>query len=377
MFTEGASAEMPSLSKILLILICTGASAFFATWILRGLMLRFGIVDTPDPGGRKKHRKPVAYEGGVAIWLGCVSGLLLFTFLYPEFIFDRVAVTGIVVGGTAIVCLGVADDLLDLRPWIKLVGQIAVAVLMHQYGFRIEKLSNPFGGDFLVPVELSYLITALWYAVLMNGINMIDGMDGLAAGIVAISAITLAGVSWDLQHPLAFALAIILLGGCLGFLPFNFIPASIFMGDAGSLLLGFLLGSITLLGSTKAPALLALIVPMLALGLPLFETVFAFIRRAMKGQHPFRADRRHLHHRFLALGFSEKRTVLTFYYITAYFGVTAYVLQRLEARSTLALVTIIGGGMLVLVENMRFLERNRRRTVAPATTECKDTDPAT
>jgi hypothetical protein len=125
------------------------------------------------------------------------------------------------------------------------------------------------------------------------------------------------------------------------------------------MLLGFMLASITLLSSTKAPALLALIIPMLALGVPLFETVFAFTRRIVQGKHPFRADRRHLHHRFLALGFTDRRTVLMFYYLTAYFGVTAYVLQRLEARATLPLVAIIGIGMLVLIENMRFLEKKR------------------
>jgi UDP-GlcNAc:undecaprenyl-phosphate GlcNAc-1-phosphate transferase len=134
--------------------------------------------------------------------------------------------------------------------------------------------------------------------------------------------------------------------------------ASIQAGNCGQYgnLLGFLLASITLLSSTKAPALLALLIPMLAVGLPLFEILFAFLRRTLHGQHPFRGDRRHLHHRFLALGLTEKRTVLTFYYITAYLGVTAYVLQRLEARATMALVVIIALGMLLLVENMRYLE---------------------
>ncbi|MBX7246224.1 MAG: hypothetical protein K1X53_12075, partial [Candidatus Sumerlaeaceae bacterium] len=124
-----------------------------------------------------------------------------------------------------------------------------------------------------------------------------------------------------------------------------------------SLLLGFLLASMTLVSSTKAPAMLALLVPMLAAGLPIFETVFAFARRALHGQHPFRGDRRHLHHRFLALGLTPKRTVLIFYYITALMGVSAYVLQRLDARATLALVVIILIGMVFLVENLRFLEK--------------------
>jgi UDP-GlcNAc:undecaprenyl-phosphate GlcNAc-1-phosphate transferase len=132
------------------------------------------------------------------------------------------------------------------------------------------------------------------------------------------------------------------------------------MGDAGSLLLGFLLASITLLSSSKAPAVLTLFIPVFAVALPLFETVFAFARRMLRGQHPFRGDRSHLHHRFLDLGFSQRRTVFTFYYLTAYLGVTAYVLQRLEPKATLAMVAIISLGLFVLLENMRYLQDTRK-----------------
>jgi UDP-GlcNAc:undecaprenyl-phosphate GlcNAc-1-phosphate transferase len=340
-------------------LLSTFAVAFAATWVVRALMRRAGVLDSPDEK-RKAHSAPVAYEGGLAIWCGILMGIVVAGLLVPAFIFEMSQLHGLILGGTLVVAIGVADDLLDLPPWLKLIFQFGIGLLMCRLGFRIEKFSNPFGEELHIATWFAYAATALWYAVLMNGINMIDGMDGLAAGIVAISSVTLAAVAVDLDQPLAFALGLILAASCLGFLPFNFSPASIFMGDAGSLLLGFMLASITLLSSTKAPAVLALIIPVLAVGLPLFETVFAFIRRAASGKHPFKADRRHLHHRFLALGFSERRTVFTFYYITAYFGVTAYVLQRLEAKATLALVTIILAGMLLLVENMRFLERKAR-----------------
>jgi UDP-GlcNAc:undecaprenyl-phosphate GlcNAc-1-phosphate transferase len=330
--------------------------ALVATWLVRAPMRSAPKLDPPHTN-RKTHRAPVAYEGGVAIWLACLTGILIATVLRPAFVFDLRLLQGLIIGGTLIVAVGAADDLLDLPPVVKLLAQLAVGLLMHHFGFRIERFSNPFGDEMHVLPQVSYVVTAVWYALLMNGINMIDGMDGLAAGIVAISSLTLAAVALDLDQPLAVALGLVLAASCLGFLPFNYIPATIFMGDAGSMLLGFMLASITLLSSTKAPALLALIIPMLAVALPLFETVFAFVRRAAQGKHPFRADRRHLHHRFLALGFSQRRTLFTFYYITAYFGVTAYVLQRLEAKATLALVAIISLGMLVLIENMRFLER--------------------
>lgn len=349
---------MTLLTNILQLLAITTGVGFACTWIVRGLMRRLGVMDVPT-GGRKAHSRAVAYEGGLAMWAAIIVGLVVALYLVPELILNLDGFIGLVIGATIIVAIGCADDIMDMRPVIKLTAQLGVGALMYYYGFRIEKISNPFGGELVVWSGLSIAGTCLWYGLLINGINMIDGMDGLAAGIVAISAITLGAVALDLDTTFALLLCVVLLGACLGFLPFNFSPATIFMGDAGSMLLGFMLASITLLSSTKAPALLALIIPMLAVGVPLFETIFAFTRRILQGKHPFRADRRHLHHRFLALGFTERRTVLMFYYLTAYFGVTAYVLQRLEARATLPLVGIIGLGMLVLIENMRYLEKKR------------------
>ncbi len=359
---------MTFLFNILQIIAISGVVTLFSTWVVRGLMRRYGIMDVPS-GERKAHGRPVAYEGGLAIWTGILAGLVSSLYLVPELFLELRALQGIIIGGTLLVAIGAADDILDMRPVFKLAAQLAVGALMYYYGFRIERISNPFGDEFVFWSGLSLAGTCLWYGLLINGINMIDGMDGLATGIVGISAITLGAIAWDLDTGIAVILCAVLLAACLGFLPFNFNPATIFMGDAGSMLLGFMLASITLLSSSKAPAFLALIIPMLAVGVPLFETCFAFARRLLQGQHPFKADRRHLHHRFQALGFSERRTVLTFYYITAYFGVTAYVLQRLEARSTLPLVGIIVVGMLVLIENMRFLEKRRLLVLAEAIAE--------
>jgi UDP-GlcNAc:undecaprenyl-phosphate GlcNAc-1-phosphate transferase len=334
------------------------AVSFALTIVVRGTMRRLGIYDMPS-GGRKVHTQPVAYEGGVAMHLAFVAGLIAAALAVPEFVFLRHEMHGILIGATLATCVGVADDLLDLRPWVKLVAQAALGALMYGYGYRVERLTNPFGPEVIPAWWVSLAGTMLWYALLMNGINMIDGMDGLAAGIVAISGLTLAAIAADLGQPLAVALALITVAVCLGFLPFNFPPASIFMGDAGSLLLGFLLASVSLLSSTKTPALLALLIPVMAVGLPLFETVFAFARRAVKGQHPFRGDSRHLHHRFLNLGFSPRRTVFIFYYFSLLLGVTAFVLQRLEPVATMALVAALSTGLLVLLESLRFLEKRR------------------
>ncbi|MCX7018543.1 MAG: MraY family glycosyltransferase [Candidatus Sumerlaeota bacterium] len=344
--------------QLALIFAAALSASLMLTWITRGIMRRLCVFDIPA-GGRKAHGRPVAYEGGLAMHFAFLAALIAAAFAVPEFFYDNLQMRGLAIGATLIVAVGVADDLVDLRPLVKLAAQLTVGIVMYYHDFRIEKITNPFGEEIAFWAGVSLAGTMLWYALLMNGINMIDGLDGLAAGIAGISGLTLCAIALDMNQPFGAALALIIAGICCGFLPFNFSPATIFMGDAGSMLLGFLLASLTLLSSTKAPALFALLVPLLALGLPLFETIFAFVRRAAQGQHPFRGDRRHLHHRFISLGFSEKRTVLIFYYITAYFGVIAWVLQRLEARATLALAIIVGVGMIFVVENMRYLEKRR------------------
>lgn len=335
------------------------------TWVVRGIMRRFGILDRPDESGRKAHRAPVAYEGGVAIFLAWLAGLLTAAWVYPLWVFEMPQTVGLLIGATLTVALGVADDLLDLRAWVKLLGQLGIGALMFWFGFGIERVGNPLGAQLILPVAVSFIGTVLWYAILMNGINMVDGLDGLAAGITAISAAVLVAMALEIDQSWNAMLALIVVGVAVGFLKFNFSPASIFMGDAGSLLLGFLLASITLRSSTRAPALLALVIPVMTVGLPLFEAVFALFRRMMKGQHPFAADRRHLHHRLLALGFTERRTVLIFYYLTAYLGVTALVLQRLETRSTLALVVLVMVGLFILLESLRFLEKRSGEQEGP------------
>ncbi len=332
-------------------------AAFVFTWIVRAAMRRLRVLDVPRD--RKAHSHPVAYEGGIAMYLAFLAGLGTAFWLNPDLLFQNNQLAALILGAGCAVLLGCTDDLLDLPPWLKLLAQVGIGYLMYHCEFRVERVSNLFGEQIIMARFVSIAGTVVWYVLLMNAINIIDGLDGLAAGIAAISGITLFAIAMDLGQGLGALLALLTVAVCVGFLPFNFKPASIFMGDAGSLLLGFLLASVSLLSSTKAPALLALLIPLLALGLPLFDTAFAFLRRILQGKHPFRGDRRHLHHRFLTLGLGERRTVLTFYYITAYFGVTAYVLQRMEARSTLALVMIITVGMLVLVENMRHLERHR------------------
>lgn len=332
--------------------------SLLATWIVRGLMVKLGVLDVPTME-RKKHKSAVPYEGGLAIYLGFVAGLVVYALQDKNSLFWLDSAQAILIGATASTALGALDDVMDVRPWAKLLGQLSIGALMYFYGFRIERISNPLGSEVNILGLVSFMGTVLWYALLMNGINMIDGVDGLAAGLVAISGVTLGLIAYDLEQPVAGALAFLMTAACLGFLPFNFHPASIFMGDAGSLLLGFLLASVTLMSSSKTPALLTLTVPIVAVFLPLFETFFAFGRRLLKGEHPFRGDRSHLHHRFLDLGFSERWTVLILYYLTAYVGVIAYVLQKLDSRLTLVMAAFLAFGLLLLAESMTYLRRRQ------------------
>jgi len=342
------------------VLACVSALVvtFIATWFVRRAMWKLGVLDYPT-SERKRHKHPIAYEGGLALYVGFVAGLLVYAVRDTSTVFWVDVAKALVIGATATTALGALDDVLDLRPWIKLLGQLGIGALMYTYGFRIEKISNPFGTEVGLMAYVSFAGTVLWYALLMNGINMIDGVDGLAAGIVAISSLTLGFIACDLQQPVAAVLALVLAFACLGFLPYNFHPATIFMGDAGSLLLGFLLASLTLMSSSKTPAVLTLAVPIVAVFLPLFETLFAFSRRMLKHQHPFKGDRSHLHHRFLDLGFSERRTVLILYYLTAYVGVIAYVLQKLDSRLTLVMAVFLAFGLLLLAESMSYLRRRQ------------------
>ncbi len=342
---------------VLILFFVTFLVSLVATAVVRVLMLRLGVVDVPSE--HKHHSGPIAYEGGLAMFFAILVGLCLIFWRIPTFLFERNDFFAIITGAAFIVCLGAADDLFDLKAWFKLLCQFAIGGWMYYHGFEIEKVTNPFGGTLVLPPICGLCLSMFWYALLINAINMIDGLDGLAAGVVGISALALAAVSADLHQNLSLLLAILLSAACLGFLPLNFNPAKIFMGDAGSMLLGFMLATLTMMSSSKSPALLALLVPVFALGLPLFDLFFSFIRRLFHGGHPFKADRRHLHHRFMAVGLSQRMTVIIFYFITAFLGLLAYLMQRMSPYATFGMIILVLLGSVLLIECLRYLEKQQ------------------
>ena len=330
--------------------------AYATTPLMRRVALRFQVVDRPNQ--RKVHRVPVPYLGGVAIYLGFLAALLV---IQP--FSHRLLV--LVFGSTLVLLLGVADDLWDLPAKAKFAGQVGIALLVALLGLRIQGLTNPFDG-YLDLGWWSIPLTVLWLVSLTNVMNLVDGLDGLAAGVASIAAAALWVVAVGKgQHLVALA-TLALSGAAAGFLPHNFNPAKIFMGDAGSMFLGFTLAGIAVQGALKGAATIALVIPVVALGLPVFDTACAIIRRFQNGQPIYEADRAHIHHRLLALGLSTKQAVLVLYLLSAILGSTAIVISRLSPGPTAVLVVAVVAALLLLAERLGVIRplgtKGRRHT---------------
>ncbi|MFC1754304.1 glycosyltransferase family 4 protein [Thermoproteota archaeon] len=291
--------------------------ALAATWFLtpkiRQLALHAGLVD--KPAERKLHKKPIPHLGGIAIYLGFLAAVL--TVAKPS-----QTHSGIILGATLIVLLGVIDDIFHLQPWIKLLGQTAVAIITVYHGITISFITNPLGGMLTLDF-FSFPITVFWIVAVMNTMNLIDGLDGLAAGIAAISSVILTIVAFHTGQTYAGFILLALLGACIGFLRYNFSPAQIFLGDSGAMLLGYILATASIIGVMKSTVALSLFIPVLVLGIPISDTLYAILRRIKNGKHIFKPDSEHFHHKLLALGFSHKQVVLLFYGLSTGLGIVA------------------------------------------------------
>lgn len=305
--------------RVILALVCAAGVALAATPLVMRLAPRLGAMDNPGES-RRVHDHPIPRLGGLAIFLGFLVGVLLFSGI------DR-PVLGILLGSVVIVAVGVADDIRSLPPWVKLVFQCLAAAIAMLYGVRIEILTNPGAAGTISLGALSLPITFLWIVGITNALNLIDGLDGLAAGIAGIGCASMLAIALFLPAATDVSVLLAALGGaCLGFLPFNMNPARIFMGDNGALLLGFVLATSSVVGLMKMYTLVTFAMPLLALALPLSDTVFAIIRRLGHGQNPMKADRGHIHHRLLALGLTQKQAVLVLYAFSVILGLAAVVM---------------------------------------------------
>ncbi len=338
--------------------------AFSATPIVKSFAFKVGAVDIPKDN-RRMHKQPIPRLGGLAIITGFFISLL-FSIISSNLFHMGTSINfdlrfiGMVIGSMIIVVMGVIDDIKTLSAKLKFPIQIIAAVIIAVTGTRIEFITNPFsivGRSELQPWS-SYLITIIWIVGITNAINFIDGLDGLAAGVSSIALMSLFFVSVIRPDPDigTAVLAAMLAGATLGFLPYNFNPAKIFMGDTGSTFLGFILGTISIQGTYKQYTAIAVAVPLLVLALPLFDTVFAILRRIASGKSPMTADRGHLHHRLIDVGLTQKQSVAVIYVASAALGLCAVVLDYKGPISAIILVIavaifVIGGSMYLTEMN--------------------------
>ncbi|GAA0436680.1 MraY family glycosyltransferase [Lentibacillus halophilus] len=313
--------------------------SFFMTPLVKTLAIRIGAVDQPND--RKVHQNIMPRLGGLAIFFTFLLGFLLFL---PE----TMSAWPVLVGGVIITGVGVLDDLYELSAKAKLGGQLLAATTTVLGGVQIDFVTLPFGmladriefGMFAIP------ITILWIVGITNAINLIDGLDGLAAGVSAIVILTISGLGIAMGNPLVALLGFILLGSTLGFLIFNFHPATLFMGDTGALFLGYMISVFAVIGLFKNVAIFSLIVPIIILGVPILDTLFAIIRRFLNNQSLSAPDKLHLHHCLLRLGFSHRQTVIMIYALSSIFSTAAIIFTE----ATIWGSTMILFGLILLVE---------------------------
>lgn len=293
--------------------VCAFLLAYVATPAVRVLAFRIGAVDVPLDS-RRIHKKPIPRIGGMAIYFGFTVTTMLFCD------FSRELVT-IWLGGGLLVILGIIDDVVRLNAWLKFLVQLAVSGFAVWNGSLIDHVT--LGGGYVSLGVMSIPLSILWIAGMTNAINFIDGLDGLACGVSAISSLSLLVVVLLHGDVVSTVICAIMLGACLGFLPFNSNPARIFMGDTGALFLGYSFAVLSVHGVFKLHAVLSFLVPLVIFALPLFDMIFAIVRRICAGKSPFAADRGHIHHRLIDMGFTQKESVKILYALCAIMGLVA------------------------------------------------------
>ena len=329
--------EFTMMATILLALVVALVVSFLSTPIVKSFACKLGAIDVPKDA-RRMHKVPIPRMGGLAIFFGFIISMLLFCPLDNQ-------IKGILLGAVIIVVMGIIDDITPLRASLKFVIQILAALIPIYYGVQITCISNPnllsdqpywnFGW-------LSIPITVIWIVGLTNAVNLIDGLDGLAIGVSSIGALTMLVIAILVAEPQVAIIMAALVGACIGFMPYNMNPAKIFMGDTGSTFLGYILACITIQGLFKFYAVISFVVPFLILGLPIFDTVFAIIRRLSHGQNPMTPDRSHVHHRLIDMGLNQKQAVAVLYVISAILGLSAVVLATSgELKAILCLMALI------------------------------------
>ena len=317
-------------------LLCAMVVSFLMCPLVKSFAYRIGAIDVPKDN-RRMHKKPVPRLGGLAIFLAFMVSILIFVPI------DR-QLRGILLGAVVIVVLGVVDDITPLRAGFKFLVQIAAALIAVLHGVVVNVLSNPnvfSDNPYWSLGWLSIPVTVLWIVGITNSVNLIDGLDGLANGVSTISAVTMLVIALLVSQAQTALVMAALVGACIGFMPYNRNPAQMFMGDTGSTFLGYILATISIQGLFKYYAVISFAAPFLILGLPMFDTLFAIVRRLAHGQNPMSPDRGHIHHRLIDMGLNQKQAVAALYVVSSILGLSAVVLTTSGAgRAMLFLLTV-------------------------------------
>ncbi|HEM3717302.1 TPA: undecaprenyl/decaprenyl-phosphate alpha-N-acetylglucosaminyl 1-phosphate transferase [Streptococcus suis] len=356
---------IPFALKYIMVIITTMVISAIATPLVRFLSFKVGAVDNPN--ARRINKVPMPSAGGLAIFIAFTLAALWFLpgivtqvhihGTYLDYIWPLVGASGIVV------VTGYIDDVKELAPAPKMLGiVIAASIIWFFTEFHFDSFKIPFGGPFIIfPTWLSFFLTVLWIVAITNAVNLIDGLDGLVSGVSIISLTTMGIVSYFFLHDSNIFLTLtifILVAAIIGFLPYNYHPAIIYLGDTGALFIGFMIGVLSLQGLKNSTAV-AVVTPMIILGVPITDTVMAIIRRKLSGQKISEADRMHLHHRLLSLGLTHRGTVLVIYAISFIFSLTSLLLNVSSRVGGVLLVLTMGLGVEVLCELIGIFGENR------------------
>ena len=347
-------------------------SSLIITPVVRRLCERFRLLDFPVDG-RRMHIKAVPRLGGIAIYASCVIALSTLPFvdnLLTQKLHPHTAEIFLaLIPATLVLLLGIYDDLRGTNASVKFAALGLIATLFYVMGGRIEILSIPFVGSVHLPSTLSFMLTILWLVGIANAFNLIDGLDGLASGAALFSTLVILVVSFSQSAQVMIVVALVLCGSLAGFLRYNFNPASIFLGDSGALFVGFTLAALSVLGSQKATTAVAVVIPVLAFGLPVIDTGVTLVRRLISRKPLFKGDNEHIHHMLLARGWSQRQVALILYGVSAMFGLVAMLFANTGSRSTGFVLFVVAVVVIIAMGHLRYhemdeLKAGMKRTVA-------------
>ncbi|MDH5717013.1 MAG: undecaprenyl/decaprenyl-phosphate alpha-N-acetylglucosaminyl 1-phosphate transferase [Spirochaetia bacterium] len=324
--------------------------------ICKKTAFKFNVLDIPDK--RKIHKEPVPYFGGIAIFFSFLLSMGFIFFFSSNLLNEQF--TTIVIGVSLIFIVGLLDDIKSIRARHKFIGQLIVSIYVVYNGIFIKEITNPIGGGSIDLGILGPIISVFWIVSLTNAMNLIDGLDGLAAGVSSIAIIFMTGFSIYSGNFVFAVLMVSFLGGLLGFLVFNFPPAKIFMGDAGSLTIGFFLSIMCLMTDGKSPYAITILIPFMLLIIPIIDTLLAIIRRTKNKKNIFSADKEHIHHRILELSKSYRKTLYIIYIINFFFGLIATAAYFLPNEYRIILFFILAENILFGMYILHLFETRKK-----------------